>query len=170
MVPGGRRWSQVVRSCCGLVARFTNYGRQTKLILINLIFWWKQGKLTPSASGGKREEEEGQAANRSDYYYDPTARPFASCIEQAHQPPRTLGLLGRTSGCAVWLCSLPFISLAAIGPGLSLRMTSKRATRTKEASREATCMPGIPCNIASSSFLPRPNALYSQRISIAHHC
>jgi len=39
----GRRWSQVVRSCCGLVARFTNYGRQTKLILISRIFWWKQG-------------------------------------------------------------------------------------------------------------------------------
>jgi hypothetical protein len=53
----GRRWSQVVAGGSyfpGLVARFTNYGRQTRLILINLILWWRQGKPTPSASGKGR--------------------------------------------------------------------------------------------------------------------
>ena len=45
----GRRWSQV-----GLLRDLQIMGDKTKLILINLILWWKQGKLTASASGGKR--------------------------------------------------------------------------------------------------------------------
>ena len=105
----GRRWSQV-----GLLRDLQIMGDKTKLTLINLIFWRKQGKLTASTSGGKREEEGGQAANRSDYYYL-AARPFASFIEcNVYSRPISHRILldfqARTSGCAVWLCSLPFIS------------------------------------------------------------